>query len=59
MKYVLITGGTSGIGYEFARKFASEKYGILLASSNKLRLENVKNEIEAEFNVPVYTFNKI
>lgn len=56
MEYALITGGTSGIGFEFARKFASENYGIILSSSNKSRLESSKNKIESEFNVPVYIF---
>lgn len=58
MEYVLITGGTSGIGFEFARKFAFEGYGIVLASSNKLRLESAKNQLEDEFNVPVYIFDQ-
>lgn len=58
MEYVLITGGTSGIGFELARKFAAEAYGIVLVSSNKSRLENAKDKIESEFNVPVYIFDQ-
>ena len=38
MEYVLITGGTSGIGYELVKKFAANNYGIVIVSSNRLRL---------------------
>jgi len=49
MKYVLITGGTSGIGFELARLFARDNYGIVIASSNIERLENAKNRLGSEF----------
>lgn len=49
MKYVLITGGTSGIGFELARNFARDKYGIVIVSSNRERLEIAKYKLESEF----------
>lgn len=58
MNYVLITGGTSGIGYALAEKFASEGYGILIAASNKERLENTKETLEQVYQVPVYIYQQ-
>ncbi|KJZ84177.1 MULTISPECIES: SDR family NAD(P)-dependent oxidoreductase [Clostridium] len=58
MEYVLITGGTSGIGYELVKKFAANNYGIVIVSSNRLRLENTKKEIESKFGIPVLIYEE-
>ena len=58
MEYVLITGGTSGIGYELVKKFAANNYGIVIVSSNRLRLENTKKEIESKFGIPVLIYDE-
>ncbi len=58
MKYVLITGGTSGIGYELARKFASNHYGIVIVSSSQERLKSTKEKLEKEFSIPVKTYEQ-
>jgi len=56
MKNVLITGGTSGIGLELAKCFAHDNYGIVIASSNRERLELIKNKLESEFVNPVHIY---
>lgn len=56
MKYVLITGGTSGIGYEFAKKIAAEGYGIVIAASNEERLNRVMHRLEKFYSVPVHGY---
>lgn len=58
MKYVLITGGTSGIGYELAKRFALNGYGILIAASNQSRLEQVQKNLKKEFKVPVSIYQQ-
>lgn len=58
MKHVLITGGTSGIGYALAKKFAEEKYSIIIVASNQERLENAKKKLQKEYNVPVYIYRQ-
>lgn len=56
MENVLITGGTSGIGYELARCFAKNNYNIILVSSNYERLQEKRRMIKKEFNVDVKIF---
>lgn len=58
MEYVLITGGTSGIGYELARCFAKNSYGIIIAASDMKRLIDTKEKLEKEFGVPILIYQQ-
>lgn len=58
MKYVLITGGSSGIGFELARKFAADHYGIVLAASNQEKLARAKEKLEQEFEAEVHIYRQ-
>ncbi|WP_319755607.1 SDR family NAD(P)-dependent oxidoreductase [uncultured Sphaerochaeta sp.] len=53
---VVITGATSGIGYETAKLFASHGASLLLINRNKVKSEQLKQEIENEFQVPCTYF---
>ncbi|MDP9801156.1 short-subunit dehydrogenase [Arcanobacterium wilhelmae] len=46
-KRALITGGTSGLGLEFARQLARRGLDIVLVARNVARLEEARGEIEA------------
>ena len=50
-KLVVITGATSGIGYVTARKFASKGANLLCINRNPEKSENLRLEIEREFDV--------
>ena len=45
MKTVLITGASSGIGYEFAKIYAENGYNLVVVARNKDKLEILKKEI--------------
>lgn len=53
-EYVLITGATSGIGYEFAKIFAENKYNLILSGRNIKILENMKKDMEEKYEIRVY-----
>lgn len=42
---ILITGGTSGIGYEFAKQLCKTNT-VIITGRNKQKLENAKNELK-------------
>jgi short-subunit dehydrogenase len=58
MKYVLITGGTSGIGFELAKNFARDGYGVVMVSSNSERLQRARQNLKGEFDVPILTYEQ-
>jgi short-subunit dehydrogenase len=49
----LITGASTGIGYEFAKLFARDGSGLVVVARNGQRLAEVKAELEQQFHVPV------
>jgi 3-hydroxybutyrate dehydrogenase len=54
MKTALITGSTSGIGLEIAKKLASLSFNIILNGfGDKLEIENIANSIASEYKVKV------
>jgi len=50
----LITGATSGIGFEFAKIFSRHGHDLILVSRNKEKLEEVKVELENMFKNNIY-----
>ena len=55
MKMAVITGGSSGVGLEFSREFASLGYALALVSNRDGDLADAKQSLEREFGVPVHT----
>lgn len=55
-KNVLITGGSSGIGFALAKQFAADGYGIVLVSSNERKLQTAKQKLVKDFEVPIFIY---
>jgi short-subunit dehydrogenase len=52
-EYALITGATSGIGYELARLFAQDGYNLVLVARNKVRLAEVTDRLKQQYSVEI------
>ncbi|AYA36089.1 SDR family oxidoreductase [Hymenobacter oligotrophus] len=51
MKTALITGASSGIGLELARRFAREKHRVVLVARNRQALEHLQQELQQQHGV--------
>jgi short-subunit dehydrogenase len=56
--YALITGGTSGIGYELAKCFANDGYSLILVARTGEALQSVSAELKQQYNIDVNTIEK-
>jgi short-subunit dehydrogenase len=53
-KTALITGTTSGIGYELSKLCASKGINLVLISRNKEKLEVQKKNLEEQYSISVH-----
>ena len=52
-RYAIVTGGSSGVGQQYAMQLASKGYNILLVSDDEAGNDRVANEIGANYQVNV------
>jgi short-subunit dehydrogenase len=57
-KYALITGATSGIGYHLAKKFAENKYNLVIVARDENQLNNTSQELQQQYGVEVITLSR-
>jgi short-subunit dehydrogenase len=54
-KTALITGGSTGIGFELAKCFAAHGHDLILVARNRDTLEAAAGKIEGKYGVKVTT----
>ena len=57
-KYALITGATSGFGYEFSKLFASNGYNLVIVARNEEKLRALAADFSQSFMVEVLPISK-
>ena len=57
-RYALVTGGTSGIGYELAKLFAEDGHNLILVARTQEDLDRVSIELSDQYGVQVETIAK-
>ena len=50
----VITGASQGLGESIARSLAAEGFNLILAARSLDKLQSLKKDLEAEFDVKVY-----
>jgi short-subunit dehydrogenase len=58
IRTVLITGASSGIGYEFAKIFADHQYILILTARDETKLLAIKKEFEDQYNTTTIILTK-
>ncbi len=51
IKTALITGGSGGIGYEFAKLFAKDRHNLVLVARSTDKLARVADELQRQFGI--------
>jgi short-subunit dehydrogenase len=57
-QFALVTGGTSGIGYELVKLLAKDGYNLVVVARTESDLQRVKNEISQKHGVEVQIIAK-
>jgi uncharacterized protein len=57
-QYILITGASSGIGYEMAQQLAALKYNLILTARSEDKLAAMQQELSSKYGITVHYMPK-
>ena len=53
-EYVLLTGASSGIGYEMATQLAAKNLNLILVARNEAKLQQIQKELTTRYRILVH-----
>jgi short-subunit dehydrogenase len=57
-EYILLTGASSGIGYEMAAQLAAKKFNLILVARSETKLQQMQKELTATHGITVQYISK-
>jgi len=57
-QFALVTGGTSGIGYELSKLLAADGYNLVLVARDEQELQRVSSEFSTEYGIEAITISR-
>lgn len=55
-EYILLTGASSGIGYEMANQLAAKKFNLILVARTETKLQQMQSELTGKYGIQVQYF---
>ena len=56
IEYTLLTGASSGIGFEMAKQLAEKKHNLILVARNQDKLETLQKDLKNQFKIDIAYF---
>lgn len=57
IKYALVTGASSGIGWHISRELAARGYSLIAVSNQAKQLKDLKTELEGSYQITIHTID--
>ena len=57
-KFSIVTGGASGLGFEFVKLLLNDKYNVVIVDNDKKELNNIKSKLDLKFEKKIIVLHK-
>ena len=57
-KFSIVTGGASGLGFEFVKLLLNDKYNVIIVDNDKKELNKIKSKLDLKFEKKINVLHK-